>query len=336
MGLLYQKRRLKVNKTKRMIASNRAMLQRIRVLLSIFMIIAISYCALRVLKLPQWYIDTAKLSKADPSVLKIQGNLITPDYKIINMIRQTQLPYTQIFRLDTSELENNIAQLQPIKKVYVRRYWFPARLVIAVEERMPAFLLAPNLESEPNSALSSDGILIDHDYLPLNPSIKAKKLLTYGVRNGHDEVWDKKRVDEILKLIKGVEGYSGMTVKYIDLRNQSDVFIMLDEYLIRFGEIDDTILARAKRIASIIPEAKKNAAKLKYIDLRWEDSCYLRLEGAKETTEVKEENKKTTKPEEQKPKQEAAAAASVNENITEENHPNEVQENREIQENQTR
>lgn len=293
MGLLYQKRRLKVNKIKRQIAANRNNLQKLRMLLSFIMIVGISYFGIKVLKLPQWYIDTNKLAKADPSVIKIQGNVITPDYKIINMVRQTQLPYTQIFRLDTTELENNIQQLQPVKKVYVRRYWFPARLTIAIEERTPAFLLAPNLDSEPNSALSSDGVLIDHDYLPFNPNIKAKKLLTYGVRNGHDEIWDKKRVEEILKFTKAMEAYSGLSVKYIDIRNQKDVYVMLDDYLIRFGEINDSAISRAKRIASILPAAKKNADKLKYIDLRWEDSCYLRLEGAKE-------QKSETKPQENK------------------------------------
>ena len=293
MGLLYQKRRLKANKIRRQIAANRANLQRLRMLLSLIMIVLISYFGIKTLKLPQWYIDSSKLAKADPTVLKIQGNVITPDYKIINMVRQTQLPYTQIFRLDTSELENNIGQLQPVKKVYVRRYWFPARLVITIEERTPAFLLAPNLESEPNSALSSDGVLIDHDYLPFNSSIKAKKLLTYGVRNGHDEVWDKKKVEEILKLTKAMEAYSGLTVKYIDIRNQKDVYILLDSYLIRFGEINDSAISRAKRIASILPAAKKNADKLKYIDLRWEDSCYLRLEGS---TEPKTTEHKTTEP----------------------------------------
>ncbi len=293
MGLLYQKRRLKANKIRRQIAANRANLQRLRILLSLIMIVLISYFGIKTLKLPQWYIDSSKLAKADPTVLKIQGNVITPDYKIINMVRQTQLPYTQIFRLDTSELENNIGQLQPVKKVYVRRYWFPARLVITIEERTPAFLLAPNLESEPNSALSSDGVLIDHDYLPFNSSIKAKKLLTYGVRNGHDEVWDKKKVEEILKLTKAMEAYSGLTVKYIDIRNQKDVYILLDSYLIRFGEINDSAISRAKRIASILPAAKKNADKLKYIDLRWEDSCYLRLEGS---TEPKTTEHKTTEP----------------------------------------
>lgn len=289
MGLLYQKRRLKVNKIKRQIASNRAFLQRIRLLLSLILIISISYLSYYVLKLPQWYIDNQKLSKASSDVLKIQGNIITPDYKIINMVRQTQLPQVQIFRLNTSELENNISQLSPIKKVYVRRYWFPARLIININERTPAFLLTPNLEAEPHSALTSDGILIDHDYLPLNPSIKAKKLLTYGVRDGVDEVWDKKRVEELIKITKAIEAYSNQEMKYIDLRNQKDVYIMLQDYLVRFGEINETTFKRIKKIASILPEAKKYSQKLKYIDLRWDDSQYLRLEGNKE---IKKENGK--------------------------------------------
>lgn len=282
MGLLYQKRRLKVNKIKRMLNSRRRFLQRFRVLLSLVLVVLICYCGIKVLKLPQWYIDSTKLIEADPSVIKIQGNLITPTYKIVNMIRQTQLPYTQIFRLKTNELENNILLLQSVKKVYVRRYWFPARLVIVLDERVPAFLLAPNLESEPNSALTTDGVLIDHDYLPFNPSIKAKKLLTYGVKDGVDEVWDKKKVEEILKLVRAIETYSNQEVVYVDLRNQKDVYIMLQEYLIRFGEIDDTALKRAKWIASILPEARKIEQKIKYIDLRWEDSHYLRLEGVKD------------------------------------------------------
>ena len=289
MGLLYQKRRLKVNKIKRQIAANRTLLYRLRVLLSLIGVVLICYFCYWALKLPQWYINQDKLNKASSDVLKIQGNIITPDYKIINMVRQTQLPNTQVFRLETKELEENIEKLQPVKKAYIRRYWYPARLVINVEERVPAFLLVPNLESEPNSALTTDGVLIDHDYLPLNPSIKTKKLLTYGVRDGLDEVWDKKRVEEILKLVKALETYSAQEVQYVDLRNQKDVYIMLQEHLIRFGEINDSAFTRAKNIASILPEARKYSQKIKYIDLRWDDSYYLRLEGVKEVK--KSENK---------------------------------------------
>ena len=281
MGFLYQKRKLKANKMRRKINAVRGHLQRLRVFLALLMIIFISWSCVRILKLPEWYIDKEKLANADPSVLKIQGNLITPNYKVINMVRQTELPHTQIFRLDTSELEKNISRLQPVKKVYIRRYWFPARLVITIDERTPAFLLAPNLESEPNSILSADGVLIDRDYLPFDSSIKAKKLLTYGVKNGVDEIWDKRRVEEISELVKAIEAYSNWQVQYLDFRKQNDIYIMLDKYLIRFGEIDSSALKRAKKIASIIPKLSEYN-NIEYIDLRWEDSSYLRLKGEKE------------------------------------------------------
>lgn len=294
MGILYQKRRLKVNKVKRRLAARRAFLQRFRVFLSTLMIAGICWFGIKVLKLPMWYIDQNKLNAADPSVLKIEGNKITPDYKIINMIRQTSLPCTQVFRLDTTELEQNISRLQPVKKVYIRRYWFPARLHVIIDERTPAFLLAPNLETLPNNALTTDGILIDHDFLPLIDKDKTKKLLTYGVKDGVDEVWDKKKVDEILSLVKAIETYSNQNVQYVDMRNQKDIYIMLEKYLIRFGQIDDTAPSRAKWIASILPEAEKFGSKVKYIDLRWEEAHYLRLQGAKETANTGA--KKTEKP----------------------------------------
>ena len=263
------------------------MLKRLRMFLALLIIALILLFGFKLLRLPQWYIDDTKLSHADPEVLQIVGNTITPDYKIINLIRQMKLPHVQIFRLNTKELEENIEQLQTVKKVYVRRYWFPARLQVAIDERTIAFLLSPNLETEPVNALTTDGVLLDHDYFPFKTTAKARKLLTYGVRDGVDEIWDKKKVDEIIKLVKAIEAYSNQEVQYIDFRNPIDIYIMLQEHLVRFGELNDTSLTRAKWIASILPEAKKYKDKLKYIDLRWEDSRYLRLEGSEEHTRDK-------------------------------------------------
>ena len=294
MNVYKQKRKLKARKMIRLIMSNRANLKRIRILLSLFLMILISCLSYKVLKLPQWYINAEKLTRADSSVLSIQGNNITPDYKIINIIRQTPLPDVQIFRLDTKELEENIMQLQTIKKVFIRRYWFPARLNVAVDERVPAFLLAPNLESEPNSALTTDGVLIDHDYFPFKTPVKAKKILTYGVRDGLDEVWNKKKVDEIIKLVKTVEMSSNQEIQYIDLRNDKDVYVMLKDYLVRLGEINSTVQSRAKCIASILPEAEKYGKKTKYIDLRWDDSHYIKIEGKKEEKETTNTNNSQT------------------------------------------
>ncbi len=292
MSLLYQKRRLKVNKIKRRINSLRANLQRLRILFSLIMIAGIIYLGMKIVKLPQWYLDTAALNAANPHVLKIQGNIITPTYKIIDAIRQAQLPMVQIFRLDTKELEDNIEQLQVIKKVYVRRYWFPARLIVSIEERTPAFLLVPNLEVQARQAVTSDGGLIDHDYLPFPSSVKTKKLLTYGIVDGVDETWDKKKVEDLLKLVKAFEYYSNQEVQYIDIRNPKEVYIMLKEYLVLLGEINESCFDRVKSIASVLPELKKRniEGKVKYIDLRWKE-CYIRLEGTEDSKEkIKSDN----------------------------------------------
>ena len=125
------------------------------------------------------------------------------------------------------------------------------------------------------------------------------------------EVWDKKKVEDILKLVKAIETYSRQEIQYIDLRNQNNVYIMLQEHLILFGEINETALQRAKSIASILPQAKKEKRKIKYIDLRWNDSQYFKLEGVKESKEKskeelkkEEENNQQEQKTEEKPKKE--------------------------------
>jgi len=276
----YYRRKLRANKMRRRIISAKNSIRNLRMLIRVGLIFAIMFLGIKILKLPQWFIDKDLLAVVDSSVVKIEGNLITPKYKIIDLIKQTRLPRTQVFRMDTRELERNIAKLQPIKKVYVRRYWLPARLNILVEERVPVFLIAPNLETEPISAITEDGVFIDREYMPIPPKFNATKILTYGLAGDDYEQWDKKRVDEILKLIKTIEAYSKQKVKYVDLRNPKDVYVQIGDLMLRLGQINDSIYNRIKCIATILPEAQsKYGSKIKYIDLRWEDARYIKLDN---------------------------------------------------------
>ena len=278
MGQEYYRRRLKANKMRRLIASRRSAIRNFRVLLRILLIIFIILFAFKVLKLSGWYLNQDLLAVADERVIKIEGNAITPKYKIVDLIRQVQLPYVQIFRLDTTEIENNLLKLKPIKKVYVRRLWNPARINIIIEERTPVFLITPALDAEPISAITTDGVFIDREYMPIRPKFHTYKIITYGVRGDDYEKWNKQRVDEILMLTKSIETYGGQKVEYIDLRNPNDVYIKLEKVLIRFGEINDTALKRAKWVATILPEVAKFKQKIKYVDLRWDDAHYIKLE----------------------------------------------------------
>lgn len=276
----YYRRKLRANKMRRRIISAKNSIRNLRTLIRVGLIFGIIYFGIWTLKLPQWFIDRDLLRVADEAVVMIEGNSITPKYKIIDLVKQTELPHTQVFRLDTRELERNIAQLQPIKKVYVRRYWFPARLNILVEERVPVFLIAPNLETDPISAITADGVFIDREYMPIPPKYNATKILTYGLAGDDYEQWDKKRVDEISKLIKTIEAYSKQDVKYVDLRNPKDVYIQIGDIMLRLGEINESIYNRTKWIATILPEAQsKYGRKIKYIDLRWEDARYIKLDN---------------------------------------------------------
>ena len=119
MGQEYYRRRLKANKMRRLIASRRAAIRNFRILLRLFLIVAIAVFGLKALKLPGWYLNQDLLAVADGRVIKIEGNVITPKYKIVDLVRQVELPNVQIFRLDTTEIENNLLKLQPIKKVYI-------------------------------------------------------------------------------------------------------------------------------------------------------------------------------------------------------------------------
>lgn len=300
MGQEYYRRRLKANKMKRLIASRRSAIRNIRVILRLALIILMILFIIKVLKLRGWYINQDLLAIADPQVIKIEGNIITPKYKIIDLVRQIQLPNVQIFRLDTTEMEERISRLQPIKKVYIRRLWMPARINIIVEERTPVFLITPSADASPICAITTDGVLIDREYMPISSRFKTYKILTYGIGADNYEKWNKERVDEILLLTKAFETYSGQHVQYIDLRNPTDTYIKLEKVLIRFGEINDTALKRAKWIATILPETEKFKQKIKYIDLRWEDAHYIKLdESAAQKNKIDDKDSTTQPPEEQ-------------------------------------
>ena len=70
--------------------------------------------------------------------------------------------------------------------------------------------------------------------MPIPPEFNATKILTYGLAGDDYEQWDKKRVDEILKLIKTIEAYSKQDVKYVDLRNPKDVYVQIWRYYATF------------------------------------------------------------------------------------------------------
>ena len=215
---------------------------------------------------------------AESPYLEILNNKIVPDYYIIAALRKNEVPKVPIYMFNTDEIKNTIMQLDPVENVYIRRFWFPARLQIIVQERVPVFTISPDENVEPIAFFTKGGKLIGRDFLPLDKSFKTIKVLTYGTKGDDYRNWDKSRVDFIEKVAKTVKSVSKEPLEYIDLRNPKDVYIQIKNLSIRLGELDDTCFKRIVRLPSIMPQIQTLDKKIKYIDLRWKDASYIKLE----------------------------------------------------------
>ena len=169
-------------------------------------------------------------------------------------------------------------KLTPIDDVYIRRYAFPARIQIIVKERIPSITIAPDEKVPPVAFFTTDGKLIGHEYLPLNPSYKTIKVLSYGNKGDDYRKWNLNKLHEIQKIARYVETYSGESVEYIDLRNPEDVFVKIKTVNIRVGKLDENVYKRIERIPSLLPQVKLVESKIKYLDLKWDKVNYLKLE----------------------------------------------------------
>ena len=102
--------------------------------------------------------------------------------------------------------------------------------------------------------------------------------LTYGTKGDDYRTWDENKIKKILLLAKTLEYYSGEELKYLDIRNPKDIYAQLPDVKVRLGEMNSTINNRVKNIASILPQIKTLNKKIKYIDLQWEETQYIKLE----------------------------------------------------------
>ena len=271
-------RRLEQNRMERKVRQSQMWLGRLRILTRLVITFLMVFVGYKLLKLPQWYLDKDVFNSFNNnSGLEILNNKIVPSYKILAALRRTDIPHKPVYRLETDNIRNNILQLEPIKDVYIRRFWFPARLQIIVEERTPIVTISPEPNVAPIAFFASGGKLIGREYLPLDKSFKTILVLTYGTKGDDYRNWDNQKLKLIEHLAKNVEEMSGEKVEYIDLRLPRDVYIKVKTANIRLGELDDTVFERIQRIPSILPQVKMLDKKIKYIDLRWKDANYIKL-----------------------------------------------------------
>lgn len=271
-----QNRRLKQAKMQRQIRQSQRRLSRLRVFYKFCLILTIFLLIWGILKLPQWRLKSNAFDSLNSPALEIINNQIVPEQKILSALRRNQVPLQPIFLVKTDDLKTSITQLEPIQNVYIRRFWFPARLQIIVIERTPIVTISPNLEAPPIAFFSADGKLIGREYMPLDEGYKTVLVLTYGSGDDYRN-WDVIKVKNFKKLADLVEAETGETVEYIDYRDPKDVYIKIQTTSIRLGSLNPTVFDKIGRLPSLLPQVKMINKKVKYIDLRW-DSNYIKLD----------------------------------------------------------
>lgn len=269
----YQKRRMQQARMQRQVRKSQRRLGQLRSLLRFCIILFLICLGIFILKMPQWRLHTNAFDNLSSSSLEIVNNRIVPSQKILSALRRNQVCTKPIFLVKTDNLKKSIMQLEPVRDVYIRRFWFPARLQIIIIERTPLITISPDINVEPIAFFSADGKLIGRDYMPLSPEFKTVKVITYGSGDDYRN-WDKTKVNNFKKLASMVEMYSGESVEYIDYRNPKDVYVKIPTVNLRFGSFNAGTFDKIHRIQTLIPQVKMLNQKVKYIDLRWDTNFF--------------------------------------------------------------
>lgn len=281
-------RRIKRNQMQRNVRRSEMTVRRFFALVRFLMIVLIIFGTYKLVKSPHWYVNKAAFKSPKNEYLRIYGNDITPSYKILNVLRKVDIPNHPIYLIDTKEMANQVLQIEPIKRVYIRRFWWPGRFTVMVEERKPILIISPSETVAPIAFFAEGGKLIGREYLPLNKKYHPILVLTYGTRGDDYRHWTESKVKMLDRLAKTIMAYSNERVKYIDMRNPHDVYVQLDTVKLRLGDLDDTVFKRIESISSILPQIKSFNKKIKYVDLRWEETNYLKLEYDKSSDKLSE------------------------------------------------
>lgn len=268
-------RRLKQAKYQRQVRKNQKRLNRLYVLYKLILVFSLILFCYFVVKLPQWRLNPNAFDNLKNQSLEIVNNRIAPSQKVLSALRRNQVPREPIFMVKTDNLKNSILKLEPVQDVYIRRFWFPARLKIIIIERTPILTISPDVNVPPIAYFSTDGKLIGREYLPLDESYKTYLVITYGNTDDYRN-WDLKKITEFRKLAELIESETGEKIEYIDYRNPKDVYVKIPTVNIRLGSLNAGVYSKVGRLPTLLPQVRMLNKKVKYIDLRW-NSNFLKL-----------------------------------------------------------
>lgn len=225
-----------------------------------------------------WYLPQDVFKTPNSPYVQIVNNKIVKTAKVQSILKNIDVPRLPLYMVSFNELKYKLMSLAPVESVYIRRYAFPARVLVIIREATPVVTIAPDEKVKPIAAFTKEGrLIIGSDYLPLPEEYKTIRVLSYGNKGDDYRKWDANKIREIEKIAKYVETFSHEKVEYIDMRNPKDIYVKIKTVPIRLGQPDSKIYERIKRIPSILPQVQKVKGKVKYIDLSWEKVNYLKL-----------------------------------------------------------
>lgn len=275
------KHSVKRKRIERKLRKKRKKVNHLKTFLSSALLILLVIGGYEFFKMPQWYLPQDTFTNPMSARVDIVNNRIVPTYVIQNEIKDVEVSKLPIFLTSVTPIKKELYENPVIKKVYIRRYGFPARLQIIIREREPIAVIKQDINSKPSAFFTTDGMLVMHKrYMNISDKeAKLLKILTSSKDLQKDIPFEK--YQELEKIVQAVETYSDEKVEYIDLRKPNDVFVKIKTTSIRLGTLDNTVYERIKRIYTILPQITEVNSKIKYIDLSWDRVNYLKLQQTK-------------------------------------------------------
>ncbi len=276
------KHTVKRKRTERKLRKKRKKVNHLKTFLSSILLIILILLGYELCTLPQWNLPQDAFSNVNSERVEIINNRILPTYVIQNELKDVEVSKLPIFLTSVTPIKKELYENPVIKKVYVRRYGFPARVQIIIRERTPIAIIKNDINAkQPLAFYTSDGFLVTHKrYMNISHyETNLLKIITSSKNIHKDIPFDK--YQEIEKIVQSVETYSNEKVEYIDLRKPNDVYVKIQTTSIRLGVLDNTVFERIKRIYTILPQITEVNNKIKYIDLSWDRVNYLKLQKSK-------------------------------------------------------
>ena len=274
------KHSVRYKQKERVIRKKRKKVNRLKSFARLAVFLAVVYAIYKIFTLSGWYLPQDTFSNKNDERIQIVNNKIVPTYILKQSMKDIKVSSLPIFMMKTKPIKKALYGLPTTKRVYVRRYGFPARIQIIMRERKPMAIIKTDINSKPSAFFSTDGVLImNKNYMNLDGYTDVLNIIT-SAQNIKKDI-NIKKIHEIEEIVKCVETYSNEKVEYIDMRVPNDVYVKIKTTNLRLGTIDSTIEERIKRVYTILPQISKINSEIKYIDLSWDKVNYLKLKKNK-------------------------------------------------------